>query len=134
MPAPPSITSLPAAPKPPEVAALAAGEPVGAVVADEHVVLVRADDVLEPRDDVAFGIAALGRVGVETDGDAAARLAVVQRVDAGAAIEVIGPEIALDHVVAGITEERVVAVAADEHVATARAVHDVGRAGEQIDR
>src|SRR5262249_62353938 len=88
------------------VGAEAAEEQVVAGVAGDVVVLVRAGDVLDVREDVAEGeVAGIGRAVGEVDGDAGLRGGVVDGVDALAAVDRVGAGRADEGVVEGRTDD-----------------------------
>ncbi len=119
------------------VVAGAAGERVGVVRAADRVVVLRACRVFDPVEIVANGPAASGAVAaVVVDGqverDALLRVAVVDRIDAASAAEVVRAPAAI---VAG-EQEVVAARRAEAHVAAGRAAVEnvvVARAVEALD-
>ena len=111
------------------VVARAAGQPPTGQRSDEHVVIGRADQVLDVDERVALRIAARtgpagdrpadidGEVGCQIDDDARCRRRIVRRIVAGAAVQRIGAaetgqhvvaRAALQHVGVGVTRQRIV--------------------------
>src|SRR4029077_9718947 len=105
------------------VVAGAAGEDIDARVAGERIVAAAAGDVL----DAGHRGEAGGAAGGEIDGHRAGRAGVVQRVDAGAAVDRVGAVAhdVLDQFIPGITGDDVVAQPADERVIAGATVQRV---------
>ena len=100
------------------------------VVADQGVIPRRAFDVLDADEDVARGIAAKSRAGLQVDGDPAlgpvAGDDVAGRVRAVPAVEEVGAVAAVQPVVAVPAKQEVVVAAAVDRVVAAIAEDDVG--------
>ena len=109
------------------VIARTAVQRVVAVAAGQAVVEIRADDVLDVDQRIALGIAAGTGRSVEPDHHCRGRMRIVRGVDAGAAVERVGPGAAHQRVVAAAAVKLVAAAAGDQDIIARTADQRIGR-------